>query len=77
MSCFNILFKKLLETNSTSVLGGTSGEVYGGKEDTRAFEPARMVIGAKFKKGKNKTTTVKVPIQTRNLPETIYLKGKK
>lgn len=77
MLSFNKLFKQIMETTSTSVLGGEPGKVYGGDTDTRAFEPARMVIGAKFKKGKNKTTAVKVPIHQRKLPETVFLKGKK
>ena len=77
MSNFNNLFKQIIETTSTAVLGGKVGDIYGGSTDNRAFEPARMVIGAKFKKGKNKTTAVKVPVHKRNLPETVFLKGKK
>ena len=78
MSKFNKLYKSILETTTTAVFGATPGTYAPG--DNRAFEPARMVIGAKGCKGKCKKNAKqqveKVPIQRRPRVETVFLKGK-
>ena len=74
MKKFDLLVKKILE-NTTAMFGGVAGVQYAAG-DNRPIEPARMVIGAKFKKGKNQTKTTKIPIQRRPKIETTVLSSK-
>jgi hypothetical protein len=74
MKKFDLLVNKLLE-NTTAMFGGIANTEYAAG-DNRPIEPARIVIGAKYKKGKNQTKTVKVPIQRRPRIETTILRSK-
>jgi len=78
MHLFNNIVNKLLESNTAGgVLGATDNMPYADK-DTRPFEPARIVLGAKTKKRKNKKepTQQMVPVQRRPRVESIFLKNK-
>jgi len=82
MNYFNTLYNQVLaENTSGSVLGGsnTSNAKYA-DGDNRPITPARIVIGAKMKKKKNKNEPdqqmVEIPLQRRPKVETIFLKGK-
>ena len=74
MKKFNSLVQQILE-NTTAMFGGIANTQYAAG-DNRPFEPARMVIGAKNKRGKNQTKTIKVPIQRRPKIETTVLSRK-
>lgn len=80
MSLFNKLVANILESNTVgSVLGAPaiSNKTYAGN-DNRPFEPARMAIGAKFKKKKNKNSPsqVLVPVHRRPRVESIVTVAK-
>jgi hypothetical protein len=72
MTKFNTLFRKILESNTTSMFtsNATDTKVYGGAADTRPIEPAKIVLGAK------KCKKCKIPIQRRPKIENIILKAK-
>ena len=56
MNKFNKLFCSIIE-NTSSVLGGPfDGGTQYAPGDLRPIEPAKIVLGAKTKKGKNKTS---------------------
>lgn len=81
MQHFNKLFKQLIENNtSAGVMGMTApGTVYAAG-DNRPIEPAKITIGAKTVKRKNKNEPlqqmVKIPVQKRPKIENVVLKNK-
>lgn len=88
MKRFESIFNKLLSEDVVSggvdsVWGGVDAGAYGNQfpsqndkgynpNDSRPFNPAKMILGAKSKKDKkskkNKKTKVKFPIQRRAFP---------
>lgn len=77
MNKFNKFVAKLLETNTVGgVLGVSSGAYADG--DTRPFEPAKIVLGAKTVKRKNKKepTQQMIPVQRRPRVESIISRRK-
>ena len=75
MNKFNILFKKILESNTSSMFTANAIDtnIYGGKNDTRPIEPSKIVLGSKnCKKCKNQ----KVLFQRRPKIENLILKYK-
>lgn len=75
MNMYNNLVTKILESNTVgSVMGAPaiSNKPYA-DGDNRAFEPARAVIGAKFKKKKkkNEPDQVMIPLFKRPRVESI------
>ena len=56
MNKFNKLFCSIIE-NTSSILGGPpDGSAQYAPGDMRPIEPAKIVLGAKARKGKNKRT---------------------
>ena len=85
MKKFESIFNKLLSENMVSggtgsVWGGVDAGAYGNQfpsqndsaynpNDGRPFNPAKMILGAKTKKGKKgKKNKVKFPVQRRAFP---------
>lgn len=77
MSNFNALYKHFIENNTSA---GVLGQGSYAPNDNRPFEPARMAIGAKFTKKRNKKEPsqqmVKVPVQKRPKIENILIRPK-
>lgn len=69
MKKFNAAVKQYLESNTVGGVMGVAGGVYAAG-DNRPIEPARIVLGAKIKKKKNKKEPdqqmISVPVQRRS-----------
>lgn len=75
MKLYNTLVNQLIENNTVSTMYGAAAvnNQQHAAGDNRPFEPARVVIGAKFKKKKNKNTSdqVMIPVFKRPRVESI------
>ena len=75
MKLYNALVKQLIETNTVATMYGAAAvnNQQHAAGDNRPFEPARAVIGAKFKKKKkkNEPDQVMIPVFKRPRVESI------
>lgn len=75
MNIFNKLVNQILETNTVATMYGAAAVSNNqhAPGDNRPIEPARAVLGAKFKKKKNKNepSQVMIPVHKRTRVESI------